>query len=476
MKYLLSCIIFFSLFHIEAKEASIKVLQDQIRKRIKKSKVKIKDLGLYIVANQNGNSEVVYALNADKKFIPASLTKIPTALAAFNYLGGQHKFTTTLESEGVVKDGSLKGNLYLVGGGDPTFTSESMWSLVNEFARENIHTIERDIIVDDTYFDSIRYDKFRDPVRKDRAYDAPVGAMSFNWNSVNIFIKPTKVGKPAQIIADPIGSYFNVINKTKTVRGRKQKLRVSRIASEVAGEFPFETIVVSGTIGVRAKEYVSYKSITKPDLWSGHSLKKFLAEKGIKVLGKVKTGKKPARTAIRSSFDSAKLYNSIKSMNKYSNNFVAEMLIKNIAAKYKRPASMDYGLKKVNSFLLKNGFEKNNYNYQNASGLTRDNLFRPLDFTNLLLKSKKDNLIFPEFLTTLPISAVDGTLKSRMTKLESAQKVRAKTGMLNGVVGLAGYTYNDDIIYTFTFIFNGKPVKLKNARDLFDYISAELSK
>ena len=63
-----------------------------------------------------------------------------------------------------------------------------------------------------------------------------------------------------------------------------------------------------------------------------------------------------------------------------------------------------------------------------------------------------------------------------MTKLESAKKVRAKTGMLNGVVGLAGYTYNKDIIYTFTFIFNGKPVKLKNARDLFDYISAELSK
>ncbi len=476
MKYLICISILLFSTHLLGKETSIKVLQSQIDKRIKKSKVKASDLGLHIMASKNGKSEVVFALNSDKKFIPASLTKVPTALAAYNYLGGQHKFTTSLESEGAVIKGSLQGNLYLVGGGDPTFTSESMWSLVNEFKRENIHTIERDIIVDDTYFDFIRYDKFRDPVRKDRAYDAPIGAMSFNWNSVNIFIRPTTVGREAQVRPDPISSYFKVINKTKTVKGSRHKLKVSRIASDIPGDFPFETIIVSGTIGERAKEYVSYKSITRPDLWSGYNLKQFLEERGIKVLGKVKTGKRPQRTTVRASFVSATLYSSIKSMNKFSNNFVAEMLIKNIAAKYKQPASMDYGLSKVNSFLQKNGFKKENYNYENASGLTRKNLFRPVDFTNMLMQSKKDNFTFPEFLTTLPISATDGTLKTRMTKLKSAQKVRAKTGMLNGVVGLAGFLHNKDTTYTFTFIFNGQPNKLKNARDLFDYISAELSK
>ena len=111
------------------------------------------------MALENGQAQLILGLNADQAFIPASLTKIPTALAAYKYLGPQHKFTTTLESEGSVQNGTLKGNLYLVGRGDPTFTSESMWSLVNEFKRQNIHTIERDIIVDDTYFDAIRYDK-----------------------------------------------------------------------------------------------------------------------------------------------------------------------------------------------------------------------------------------------------------------------------------------------------------------------------
>jgi len=475
MNYLIFISIFLFSVLTYAQSSSMKVLQAQINKRIAKSKVKKNDLGLYIVATQNGASQVVYDLNSNKKFIPASLSKLPTALAAYNYLGSHQKFTTTLESEGKVVNGSLKGNLYLVGGGDPTFTSESMWSLVNEFKRENIHTIERDLIIDDTYFDSIRYDKYRDPVRKDRAYDAPVGAMSFNWNSVNIFIRPTKVGQKVQVTPDPTASYFKVVNKAKTVRGKRQRLKVTRVASNNPNEFPFETIIVSGSIGVKAKEYASYKSITRPDLWSGYSLKKFLQDQGVKVLGKVKSGKRPQKTTMRSSFESDELYHSIKSMNKFSNNFVAEMLIKNIAAKFKQPATMDYGLSKANSFLQKSGFQPENYNYQNASGLTRDNMFRALDFTNLLLKIKNNNLIFPEFLTTLPISAVDGTLKTRMTKLESAKKVRAKTGMLNGVVGLAGYVYNEDITYTFTFIFNGKQKKLINARDLFDYISAELS-
>ena len=471
-------IIIFILFTFPAhsKKSSINVLQSKLQKRIKKSKVKPTDLGLYIVSLDKGVRQEVLSLNANQKFIPASLTKIPTALAAYKYLGGQHKFTTNLESDGKVVKGILKGNLYLVGGGDPTFTSESMWSLVNEFKREKITTIERDIIVDDTFFDFIRYDKGRDPVRKDRAYDAPVGAMSFNWNAVNIYIRPTQVGQPAAVIPDPIASYFKIINKTKTVRGKKQRLKVSRIAGDSSLGFPFETIIVSGNIGINSEEYVSYKSITRPDLWSGYSLKKFLNEKGIKVLGKIKVGKRPEKTILRSSFESKSLYESIKSMNKYSNNFVAEMLIKNIAGLSKRPASMAYGLSKVNHFLQSEGFKKENYVYENASGLTRKNKFRPSDFTNMLVQARRNHFIFPDFLTTLPISATDGTLKTRMTKLDSARKVRAKTGMLNGVVGLAGYVYKDDKTYVFTYIFNGQPSKLKNARDLFDYLSAELSR
>ncbi len=459
-----------------AKDISPKVLESKINRLIKKSQIKQNNLGIEIRKISATNKETLYALNSDKMFVPASLTKIPTAAAAFHFLGPNHRFITTLESDAKIKDGVLKGNLYFVGGGDPTFTSESMWSLVNEFSRENIHTIEKNIIVDDTLFDAIRYDKRRDPTRKDRAYDAPVGALSFNWNAVNVFIRPTSIGAPAQVIVDPTEKYFKVINKARTVYGKKQRLKVSRVQSKDSNEFPFETIIVSGSIGLNSKEYVSYKSITQPEIWSGYSLKKFLEEKGIKVLGKVIVGKKPAKTTLRADYKSEPLFESIKSMNKYSNNFVAEMLIKNIAAKFSQPASMDLGLNKVNEFLQKSGFQKDSYNYVNASGLTRDNKFKPNEFTDFLVQLQNQSEMFPEFLTSLPISAVDGTLKTRMTRLASAKKVRAKTGMLNDVIGLAGYVSNSSDTYAFTFIFNGKKRKLKNARDLFDFITAEMSK
>ncbi|NJL24201.1 MAG: hypothetical protein HC902_02800 [Calothrix sp. SM1_5_4] len=140
---------------------------------------------------------LVFGVNEQKDFIPASITKIATAAAVLQRLGPSFKFQTTLWSSGTVKEGVLKGDLILKGGGDAGFVSETMWFLVNEFTRTGVRRIEGDLIVDDGDFDAIRADSSRDPERVDRAYDAPVGAMSFNWNSINIFIRPTQVGGAA---------------------------------------------------------------------------------------------------------------------------------------------------------------------------------------------------------------------------------------------------------------------------------------
>ncbi len=467
----LVCILTFSFSQAALTERGLSRFTQKIEKQIKKSRLPKGHLGLSVSVISEGQPHELYNLNSTKKFIPASLTKVPTALAAFHILGLEHKFLTTLEANSPVVKGRLTGSLYLVGHGDPAFTSESMWSLVNEFKRAKIHTIEGDIVVDDTFFDSERYDQNRDPHRKDRAYDAPVGAMSFNWNSVNIFVRPTQKGQPPSVYIDPIDSYFKVINKAKTIAGRRQRLKISRIKNKDQSQFPFETIVISGSIGRKAKEYVSYKSITRPEVWSGYNLKAFLLQRGVKVLGAVKIGKKPGSTKVLSKYESLSLSHAIQSMNKYSNNFVAEMLIKNIAAQSRRPGTMNYGLKKVNEYLQKIGLESEHYNYENASGLTKNNFFRPVDFTQMLVGAQQDSSIFPELLTSLPISALDGTLKKRMTQLYSAKKVRAKTGMLNEVSGLAGYIKKEAKTYVFTFLYNGPSQKNKEARDLFDYLT-----
>src|SRR5690606_2416139 len=119
------------------------------------------------------------------------------------------KFETHLMSDAVIKNGVLEGNLYFKGGGDPSFVSEKMWYLVNEFTRNRVKEISGQVIVDDSLFDTERFDLGRDPNRVNRAYDSPIGAASFNWNAVNVFIRPgDKPGAPALVVADPVSPYL----------------------------------------------------------------------------------------------------------------------------------------------------------------------------------------------------------------------------------------------------------------------------
>jgi D-alanyl-D-alanine carboxypeptidase/D-alanyl-D-alanine-endopeptidase (penicillin-binding protein 4) len=117
------------------------------------------------------------------------------------------------------------------------------------------------------------------------------------------------------------------------------------------------------------------------------------------------------------------------------------------------------------------------YEYVNAAGLTRVNRFSPKQMGQMLLTVQHDFRVFPEFLAALPIGGTDGTLRSRMKNgAVGGGSIRAKTGLLDGVVGLAGFTGNaDGAIHSFVFIFNGPPSREVAARALFDRIADRLA-
>ena len=238
----------------------------------------------------------------------------------------KHKLLT----HGKFNADKLEGDLILKGFGDPSFISESMWVLVNHFVRTGVKEVTGNIIVDDTYFDSVRYDTSRERSRVDRAYDAPVGAMSFNWNSVNVYVRPgKKVGAPAKIYADPMSSYIKVVNRATTTKGKVKRIRVTRLADETRNG---DIIIVAGTIGIQRDEIVSYKSITQPDYWSGIHLREFLDQRGITLKGQVITGAANKEAKVLAEIDGSDLRKVVTDMMKFSNNYVAEMLTKNMSA------------------------------------------------------------------------------------------------------------------------------------------------
>ena len=454
-------------------EVEKKKLQQTIENLVQKSRISKDKLG--IVIGYSGEAhDSIYNLNGQKKMIPASLTKIVTAAVALEKLPIGHKFTTELLSEGSTQDGVLKGDLYLKGGGDSSFVSESMWNLVNSFSRTEVKIIEGDLVVDDTHFDSIRYDAGRDPARNDEPYDAPIGAMLFNWSSVSVFVRPhSELGQPAKVFLDPQTEYLRVVNKTKTVKGQRNSLAFSRRPS--SDKNFIEEIIVTGEIGSDSREVNDYRSITQPDLWAAYNLKEFLRQRGIEVKGQIRAGTTPKSARVLAENKSKPVADQVRDMMKYSNNTVAEMLTKNISAANKKvPATMDDGLSVMRAHLQSFGVK--DFELTSPSGLSRRNLFLPNDIFKVLSHLKQNFKVFPEFLASFPIMGIDGTLKKKRDDTPSYARVRAKTGFLTGVAGLAGYLGRDDEKQiTFVFIYNGEFAESARARDLFDFILDRLA-
>lgn len=451
-----------------------KNVEGELNGLAKKHGVQLKDLGMYASVGEGDGRKVVIDVNGQQIMIPASITKIATASAVLANFPPGYKFKTQLWTTGDVKNGVLKGNVYLKGGGDPSFVSENMWFLVNAFLRTDIKRIEGDIVVDDSLFDKMRYDVSRQKERVDRAYDAPVGAMSFNWNSVNIFVRPGKNGDEAKVTIDPENDYIRLVNKAKTISGSDNKLLADR---KEDSKFDGDVIHVGGGIGKNNKEIVIFKNIMQPDLWSGYNLKAFMAQRGIVVTGSIKTGTTPETATLGAESESKAIEQILADMNKFSNNYVAEMLTKNLGTiKKQKAVTLADGMTVINEHMQSLQIPKDQMTLLSPSGLTRENKMSAFAMWKVLQHLRNDFRIQPEFLTSLPIAGIDGTLKKRMKGSTAERWIRAKTGYINNVVSLAGYAgLEDGRVITFTFIYNGSTDEAK-VRQFFDNLLISLLK
>ena len=426
--------LFLSLIIIVCSNSAFSKFESSVEKLIDKHKISKRSLGIAIL---NSEGKVVYKLNEDKFKIPASLTKIAVSGAVLDNFPPSHKFSTKIYTDKTPFQNTLFGNIYLKGDGDPSFTSERMWFLVNEFKRQKIYTIEGDIVLDDYIFDDLWIDPKRSKKRVSRAYDSPTFGLSFNWNSLNIFVKPSGLHKPSQITLDPENLFFDLVNKTKT----------SPFPTKITTNLSGKKVTVRGIFNQKSDEKVFYVPV-KDNLWGARHLKYFLDRRGIKVKGKVKRGKLPKNAKLVAKSDGADVFEIVKMMMKFSNNFISEMMTKQLALKNgASKGSINKGLEVIKSHLDKYTDSKD-FKIQSVSGLSRHNNFKALSLAKLLYAYK--NLKYStEFVSSLPIGGLDGTLKKR----KIPNTIRAKTGQLNGVYAIAGYADYPEKV--FVIMYNG---------------------
>ncbi len=456
--------------HSQAVSSNNKIetpLKTQIQKILKTHSRITKNMGLVVFDLHSAQYDLAH--NENKLFIPASLSKIITASVVIQFLNPYHQFETMFLSETPInKDGVLKDHLYLKGEGDPAFVSENLWILINNLTRSGLKKVEGNLIVDDSLFSQSQPHK--EWLISDRSYSAPVSALSFNWNSVNVYIRPALAKRePAQVFIDPQNTYIKMINKTRT-QGRKNKIQVQRSPNPMG-----DTITVRGSIPLNSKELVVYKNITRPALWAGHNAIAFLKQRGITVEGQVLKGKSPSQVHILSSNKGPFVFRIVQDMMKFSSNFLADMLTFHLALSQSDKEDLwNKGLQQIHQYMEKQGMT--DYVFVNPSGLSRKNKLKPKDILKFLIQDYHSIYSF-EKLASYPVPNSPGTLNKRFKNLENSSFIRAKTGWLSGVVGLAGYIKNKKgRMKAFVFIYNGSSRKQMKAQEIFDQLAVLLTR
>ncbi len=392
----------------------------------------------------------LYTNNSNLRLHPASNTKLFTTATALSMLGPAYRWQTKLVTDAFV-DG-IAENIYLVGRGDPKFVSESLWKMVDDARNRGLKKVDGDVIVDDTYFTPQRMAPGFDDKDQDSAYRAATGAMSLNFNSFVAELRPGKaVGQPARITVRPNSGFVKITNRSKTVSRGRERLRAS------AQQWNDRTeLIVDGRIPLGHRGIVIRKRLDNPPLNAGYAARYFLRRAGIEVTGEVRTGAVPVKVETLARSTSPALSSVVSDVNKLSNNFMAEHLVRTMGAESGGSGDWKSGAQVVSEF-LKRELQIDGFRYVNGSGLFGNTAFSARDIVKLLRHMYRKKTIFPEFISSLAIGSTDGTLSRRMKRVEGAQ-VRAKTGTLDGVVCLSGYLILESgQTFAFSLLMNDLP-------------------
>jgi len=407
--------------------------------------------GLLVVDAETGAT--LYEKNANDYFLPASNMKLLTTALALDTLGPEYKFRTTVETNGTLgPDGKLSGDLILVGRGDPNLSNrkfpyetkeefegppeKALAELADAIAARGVKEITGDVAGDDSYFPRERYPDGWEIDDMVWEYGAAISAIIVNDNTVTLTLTPANAGGTVAAVVEPATREFVVKNEVITI-GAKEKPDL-RLTRDPGGD----NVVVSGVMPAGSAPRKLVLAIQEPALQAANLLAQLLKDRGIRIDGGVRAQHEPdpgeaARTVLAEHL-SVPLKDSVKLVNKISQNLHTEVLLRTAARQQGRWATPEDLQKFPASFYAKAGIAEGDVIQTDGSGLSRHDLVTPRAFVALLGYAQKQPW-FPAFLASLPVAGADGTLNERMKEPPLAGKIHAKTGSVTHVRTLSGY-------------------------------------
>src|SRR6202046_177479 len=428
-----------------------------------------------LVADRD-SGETLYELNADRFFTPASNAKIFTSTLALATLGSDFHFHTTLETSGQLgSDGRLDGDLVLVGRGDPDLsnrkfpyagkveregpTEAALAEMVQSAVAKGLKEVDGDIVADDSYFPYDPYPASWSVGDLYFTFGAPVSAVAFNDNSFSIEVRPAeREGDAAKLVVEPVAAADSFGHEVGT--GASSGKPDFSVVREPGQKF----ILLRGSIPAGHTPIKLDFAMTDPAEVAALTLKQTIENAGVRVTGggRVQHAAPPhpfdattlatlsaptvplnpgavssevakiVSTLLLAEHISPNLLESIRVMNKVSQNLHAELFLRTVAREKAGVGSTDAGIWVEQNFLKTAGVTEGDAVLSDGSGLSRDDLVTPRAVVQLLQYVSLQPW-GADYISTFPIAGMDGTLENRMKDTPAAGRVLAQAGCLTHV-------------------------------------------
>jgi len=389
-----------------------------------------------VFVQEVGAKHARLAVNADRPMNPASVMKLVTTYAALELLGPAYTWTTEAYSVGNVTDGVLAGDLYLKGSGDPKLTLEQFWLLLRDLRARGVREIRGDLVLDRGLFEPREPERFDDnPLR---AYNVTPDALLLNFKALRLTFLPDAERRTVALVVEPQPAQLDLVNLLKLSNGACNDWR-EHVRADFAMHGPNARLVLTGSFPAACGEKNWNLGLLSHPNYVFGVFKQLWQELGGKLDGNLKEGQVPASARSIASIESPALSEIVRDINKWSNNVMARQVFLTLGASGgARPAREADGEAAIRTWLAAKGLNFPELVLENGSGLSRKERISAENLGRLMQAAFRGP-VMPEFVASLALTAVDGTMKKRLKDNGVAGQAHIKTGTLEGVKTIAGY-------------------------------------
>lgn len=418
-------------------QADTSFLPPRIDKAMQTNKIPGSDLSLVMLPLDGPGENDYY--NADVSVNPASTMKLITTFAALELLGPTYQWKTEFYTDGTLKDGILNGNLYLKGGGDPKLNMERLWLLMRDLRANGVLEVTGDLVLDRSRFVKPDLPAFNDDGEdENKTFLVGPDSLLVNLKSVRMVVRSAD-GR-VSVSMDPPLTNVNIDNQMRATGKSGCPAWPDVRFNPVPQADGSTSLVVSGQLpdGCNAQ---SYLSLLDHPAYTAGAVRAIWQELGGSIKGRTREGSVPRNAEVLARAFSPDVVEIIRDINKYSNNTMAQQLFLSIGAQFRTSADADdskAALRVIRSWLARKGINASHLIMENGSGLSRTERVSAREMAEIL-RAAWQSPYGPEFISSLPLAGMDGTLRKRMKNSPLTGQAHMKTGTLNNVRALAGF-------------------------------------